>query len=312
MAQGDDTTREETQVRTDLGSRGPEGEQVSPGDVPDGAAVTAPHDDADTATDELATVTDTADATGADDASARPSVLPPDVAAARTAMHRRTTEIPIVTSRFAPVVATGFGEDDAADPLVDADAPASPEPAPSSGAHHRPHVVIERRAGLWFAIALLTVLLIGVSTLAAYLWHVSDEWRAQVEELTDVSYGLGDDLAAERETLAAAEERIDLLTDQLATSKDTVSRLQAENARWGDDAAFAQEQIGQLEDLIATGTAATSSLNRCIEANDQLVAYLEAPDDYDPEEIVAFEESVAELCTEANRAAQEFTTAAAQ
>lgn len=315
MAQGDDTTREETEVRTDRasGGRGPEPRHDVPAGPPAAdasPASSAPRhrsragspfppvsavDEDDPSTDELETV----DAT---EAPSRPSVLPPDVAAARTAMHRRTTEIPIVAVRY--------GEDEDVDPLADDEADA--EPADEAAPHgHRPHVVVERRAGLWFTIALLTVLLIGTATLAAYLWHVSDEWEAQVAELTDVSYGLGDDLATERETLAAAEDRIDLLNDQLATSKDTVTRLQAENARWGDDAVFAQEEISQLRDLIASGTAATGSLSRCIEAHDQLVEYLQTPDDYAPEEIVAFQDSVAELCTEAGRAAQEFTAAAA-
>ena len=304
MTNGDESTRESTQSQQGQGAGGGRREPGSRPGVPEGSNATGPTvTDVRTqdpitdepTTDELNTVLEV-------EAAPQPSVLPPDVAAARTAMHRRTTEIPIV-DRSHP-----YGEDDDVDPLVDDD----PAPEDTTPHAHRPHVVIERRAGLWFTISLLVVLLIGTSTLAAYLWHVSDEWKAQVEELTDVSYGLGADLADERETLVAAQERIDLLVDQLSTSKDTVSRLQAENARWGDDAEFAQEQITQLEDLVAQGSAATGSLTRCIEAHDQLITYLQAPEGYAPEEIEAFRVSVVELCTEATRVATEFRTAAAE
>ncbi len=312
MTNGDDGTREEVARRSRaFARRGRAGEpaRVEPASATDaskGASVAAngtSHasnrtvDDGNADTDELATVEAPEQA---DDVTEPARLSPPELAAARTAIHRRTMEIPLVDASHP------YGEDDDADPLTDEPVEEFPEHA------HRPHVVVERRAGLYFTISLLAVALIAVSALAAYLWHVSEEWEAQVDELTDVSYGLGDDLAAERQTLSDAQQRIELLTDQLSTSKDTVTRLQAENARWGDDAAFAQEQISQLETLIGDGSAATATLSRCIEAHDQLVTYLDTPDAFAPEEIAAFRTSVTELCTDAVRVAQEFRAEVAE
>ncbi|WP_296665645.1 hypothetical protein [Demequina sp.] len=159
-----------------------------------------------------------------------------------------------------------------------------------------------RSAGMIITIALMTVLLIGAAALIAYLWRVSDAWEAQVEDVTGVSYGLGEELAAEREALATAQQSIELLTAQLAASKDSVSRLQAQNAQWGDDAALAQEQIGLLEGTITDATAVANSLSRCIEGHEQLVTYLKTPEDYDPTELESFETSVTDLCTAAKDA----------
>ncbi|WP_062377448.1 hypothetical protein [Demequina pelophila] len=166
--------------------------------------------------------------------------------------------------------------------------------------HHAP--TRRRPVGLIITVALLSVLTLGASAFAAYLWHVSEEWRVQVEDITDVSYGLGADLAAEREALVTAQERIDLLSEQLATSKDTVSRLQAENAQWGDDAAFAQEQFALLQQDLAAAQTVSTSLKRCIEAHDQLLEYLDQPEDLEEGEVESFRTSVNDLCTQALRA----------
>lgn len=167
-------------------------------------------------------------------------------------------------------------------------------------------VRIERRARLYVAISVLLVLLIAAASFSAYLWHVSRAWEQRVSELTAVGYGLGQELTASRETVTEAQESIELLTDQLTASKDTVTRLQAENARWGDDAEFAQETIAGLEELLGTATAITGSLTRCIEGHDQLAVYLETPEAYEPEQLDEVRTSVTDLCTDATNQAVAF------
>ncbi len=232
-----------------------------------------------------------------------------DVDAARS----DTDEIPIVSGAAPGATPTAptdadhpFGEDD------DVDAAVEDEVEDEVDAHDREGVEQQPpSARLIVTIAIMTVLLIAASALVAYLWKVSDAWEARVNDLTDVSYGLGSDLADEQAALASANQSIDLLNDQLAASKDTVSRLQAENAQWGDDAAYAQEQIAALRSIIADATAVANSLNRCIEGHEQLVTYLESPDDYNPDELASFETSVTDLCTaakDANLALQQEVT----
>ena len=211
------------------------------------------------------------------------------------------------------------GGPDSHEPDADTDEiPLTPNADPTAHrAHHR------RPVGLIITVAVLTALLIGTSTLAAYLWHISEEWEQQVADITEISYGLGDDVAAARDALTAAEEQITLLSDQLATAKDSVTRLQAENAQWGDDAAFAQEEITLLESKLAEGTAVSTSLVRCIEAHDQLLTYVDAlesaqdepaggtppnttTETVDAGEVASYRESVVDLCTAARTASQAF------
>ncbi len=183
-----------------------------------------------------------------------------------------------------------FGEDDDADPVVadeDDEATAEAEAAYA----HRP-----RPVGLLVTVALLSVLLLTASALIAYLWRVSEAWEERVVEITEFSYGLGSDLATERDTLTTTQEQLALVSDQLAASKDTVSRLQAENAQWGDDAAYAQEQIAGLQEIITDATSVANSLGRCIQGHEQLAEYLSNPDDLKPKELRSFEQSVDELC----------------
>ncbi|WP_062384618.1 hypothetical protein [Demequina iriomotensis] len=205
-----------------------------------------------------------------------------------------TDEIPVVRAAVVDA-AHPFGEDDAADPVV---------PEPTADAAPEPQVVVHRSrpAALIVTLALMTVLLLGASALIAYLWRVSEAWEAQVAEMTDTSYELGEQVAAERDSLATTQSQLDLVTQQLNASKDTVSRLQAENAQWGDDAAFAQEEIAALETVITNATSVASSLSRCIEGHEQLADYLRSPDDYKPKEIASFADSVDALCTAASDA----------
>ncbi|WP_156160775.1 hypothetical protein [Demequina maris] len=183
-----------------------------------------------------------------------------------------------------------YGEDDDADPVVP-DEPEDEAAAAEAAYAHRP-----RPVGLVVTIAMLTVLLLAASALIAYLWRVSEAWEERVVEMTAYSYGLGEDLASERDTLTTTQEQLDLVSQQLSASKDTVSRLQAENAQWGDDAAYAQEQIAGLQEIITNATSVANSLSRCIQGHEQLAEYLANPDDLKPKELRSFEASVDELC----------------
>lgn len=206
-----------------------------------------------------------------------------------------TDEFEAVSDTAVPVdEAHRYGEDDDADPVVDL---ADPDDADPDAVHHRP-----RSAGLIVTVAIMTALLIAAAAFVAYLWRVSEAWELRVAELTQIGYDLGEQLAAERAALAEANQQIDLLDDQLTASKDTVLRLQAQNAQWGDDAAYAQEQILALEQLTVQASSVANSLSRCIEGHEQLVTYLQTPDDYEPEELESFRASVDELCSAATDA----------
>lgn len=231
-----------------------------------------------------------------------PASSPREDARAADPTHRDITdtdEFEAVSDAAVPVdEAHRYGEDDDADPVVDV---ADPDDVEPETVHHRP-----RSAGLIVTVAIMTALLIAAAAFVAYLWRVSEAWELRVTELTQIGYDLGEQLAAERAALAEANQQIDLLDDQLTASKDTVLRLQAQNAQWGDDAAYAQEQILALEELTVEASSVAISLSRCIEGHEQLVTYLQTPDDYAPEELESFRASVDELCTAATDAHLDF------
>ncbi|SEJ46256.1 hypothetical protein [Demequina mangrovi] len=212
------------------------------------------------------------------------------------AAHDRvdTDEIPVVGEAQVIDAAHRYGEDDAADPLIEPEA----EPDVEAARAAEPRIVVHRSrpVGLIVAVALMSVTLLAAITLSAYLWRVTEAWEAQVAEITDQAYALGAQVAAARESLTETEEQLDLVEQQLSASKDTVLRLQSENAQWGDDAAFAQEEIAALENVITDATSVAGSLSRCIEGHEQLEEYLRTPDDYDPDELESFATSVEALC----------------
>ncbi|MDN4473700.1 hypothetical protein [Demequina zhanjiangensis] len=161
-----------------------------------------------------------------------------------------------------------------------------------------------RRWILLTAFLGVTVLsLIGVSL---YLSDVVSQWELRTEELTEVNYDLGAQLADAQDTIEAQTTRIDVLTTQLNTAKDRITALANETANYDDDRAYTAQQIEQLEGLAATGAAVANALTRCIDGEEQLVTYLEDPENYEEEEILAFQESVEELCTAARDSNSEF------
>ncbi|WP_062294439.1 hypothetical protein [Demequina phytophila] len=219
--------------------------------------------------------------------------------------HVDTDEIPIVGAGAPkPTVdaAHPFGEDDDADPVVtdEDDASDSAHPAAEPGDNEEPAIEHRPRpVGLVVVVAMLTVLLLAASALIAYLWRVSNAWEERAVAITEANYDIGSELAQERDTLTVTQDQLDLVSQQLSTSKDTVTRLQAENAQWGDDAAYAQEEIAALQTIITNASAVATSLSRCIDGHTQLVEYLDNPDDIKPKELRAFRASVDELCQSA-------------
>ncbi len=178
-------------------------------------------------------------------------------------------------------------------------------PAPSSGtsapaaAHGAP---AQRRRRSRAAVVVLTLLLLAALGVGAYLWLTTVRWQedsaawearardhaAQAAALQAELDGVNAELLSAREQLAAATERITELAD--------------EKAQLGDETVAAQRYLDyQTRVSEAAGVVATA-LGQCIEAQSQLIGYLENRDAYDPEDLERFADDVQAVCDEATQA----------
>ncbi|GIG54320.1 hypothetical protein [Demequina activiva] len=156
-----------------------------------------------------------------------------------------------------------------------------------------------RRAGWIVTTVLLLLLLTGSVLLNWHLWTTTDEWQARADALTDVNYDLGERLSREEQTTMQLGSEIDLLTQQLATSNQRVIDLGASKASAEDASEYASQQIDQLTTSLTNASAVANALHRCVDGQQQLVTYLENPDNYEPEELADYAQSVRQLCAAA-------------
>ncbi|WP_062134550.1 hypothetical protein [Demequina aestuarii] len=155
----------------------------------------------------------------------------------------------------------------------------------------------------WIAATIVFMLLFGgAAALDWYLWNTSDEWEERAGVLTDVNYDLGARLSSEQQTTLQLTSEIDLLTQQLATSNQKVTDLSSEKASAVDESAVYQQEIDALETSVSSAAGVANALHRCVDGQQELVTYLRDAENYDPEELAAFSDSVRELCAEAEGA----------
>lgn len=158
------------------------------------------------------------------------------------------------------------------------------------------------RAG-WIAATFIFFLLFGsAATLDWYLWDRAQEWEEHSHKLTEVNYDLGSRLASEQQTTMQLNSEIDLLTQQLATSNQTVTALSAEKAGAVDQTALHQQEIESLRDTLVSAGSVANSLHRCVDEQQQLAEVLRDSENYEPEDLENFSDSVSTLCDAAEQA----------
>ncbi|WP_062203184.1 hypothetical protein [Demequina salsinemoris] len=159
----------------------------------------------------------------------------------------------------------------------------------------------------WIMVTtLLAITVLSLTGVAIYLTDVVDQWEVRSDELTAANYDLGDKVASQKESIASLTEQIDILTNQLSTAQDSINELASQSANSDDDLAYAQQRIEILSGYASTGAAVANALSRCLDGEQQLVKYLQSPDDYDEAEVAAYADSVDELCTAARKSNSDF------
>jgi outer membrane murein-binding lipoprotein Lpp len=148
----------------------------------------------------------------------------------------------------------------------------------------------------------LTLLLLAALGVGAYLWLTtvrwqqdSAAWEARAREEAGRVAALQAELDGVNAELVAARE-------QLATATDRITQLADEKAQLGDENVASQKYLDyQTRVTEAAGVVATA-LGECIEAQSQLIGYLENRDAYDPADLDRFAGDVQGLCDQAKRA----------
>ncbi len=157
-------------------------------------------------------------------------------------------------------------------------------------------ILVSHRTRWIIVTSLLVLLLAGAAYFIYYLWNVSDEWAAQVDDVTAQNYDLGSRLATEQEQVVSLQADLDETTQQLRAVQQRVLDLSADIAARDDNAEFYARQINDLSAVLSTASSVTNALNQCIENKTQLAVYLENAEDYDPAELAQFESGVKTQC----------------
>ncbi len=170
-----------------------------------------------------------------------------------------------------------------------------------------------RRQRLWIiATSVLGVLLITAGIIIYRLVDVSNQWETQVEDVKAQNFDLGQRLAEEQAQVVALQGQADLVTEQLRTAQQRVLELADNVAQRDDNAEFYARQITDLTDILATASAVSNSLNKCVDYKEQLIGYLKTPENYDPTEVTTFEAGVTKVCDAATSANVDLQTVLAQ
>lgn len=125
-----------------------------------------------------------------------------------------------------------MSEDSAATPRH----PASPPDGasvPVSNAPPAPVAAPKHRRTRWWWIA-GTLALVSLAGLCAYLIVVADQWRSRVDDLTEISTSLGQQVADETAARENAEDAASTLQSQLDTATARITDLANEEANATD------------------------------------------------------------------------------
>ncbi|MGV8965483.1 MAG: hypothetical protein ACOH2F_04315 [Cellulomonas sp.] len=165
----------------------------------------------------------------------------------------------------------------------------------------------QRRRRPWALVAVSVLLVIALG-LVGYLWTTTRGYQDLAASTEDQARVIGTDLATTRTELDGATAELAGVRAQLATAQARITALADEKAQVSDDRE-AQRQLVDYQQRVsvAAGTVA-SALERCIQGQDQLIAYLKNAGAYTLADLTTFESQVTGLCqsaTEANQSLQD-------
>lgn len=176
-------------------------------------------------------------------------------------------------------------------PLVE-HAHLAPPPAP----RHR------RRAWTVVTVSALSVLLVATGALATYLWILTDRQDQRSAEIEAQARVIGTELATLRSEHEGTLGELAGVSDQLATAQERITQLADEKAQVGDDREVQRQLVDYQARVSQAAANVASALSTCIDAQNQLITYLEDAASYDPADLERFKGDVQGVCAAATEA----------
>lgn len=181
--------------------------------------------------------------------------------------------------------------------------PAADEHAHPAGehAHVAPPPAPRHRRRPW-AVVILSILLVAVTALSAYLWVRTVRYERYADDIEAQARVIGTELATLRSEHEGTVAELAAVNDQLATAQSRITELADEKAQVGDDREVQRQLVDYQERVSQAAANVASALSTCIDAQDQLIDYLGDAASYDPEDLDRFKGEVQGVCATATEA----------
>ncbi len=161
--------------------------------------------------------------------------------------------------------------------------------------------------------ALGIALLSGVG-LTVYLYQSARAWRDQADDYLREAQHLGQELSTTRSDLTGAQAELAAVRDQLAAAHQRITELASEKAQISDEWEITQQLVDYQERISNAAGDVALALDQCVRSQQELIGYLAraaeppspgaspSPPPYDPAQLEQFESDVEAFCQEASEA----------
>ncbi|MBE1876483.1 hypothetical protein IHE71_12270 [Myceligenerans sp. TRM 65318] len=145
-------------------------------------------------------------------------------------------------------------------------------------------------------------MLVLALVLAGYLWVTTTQWQRTAGEWEAEAHRYASEAATLEQQLDGANAELAAARDQLATATGRISELANEKAQLGDENVASRQHLDYQARVSEAAAKVAVALGQCVDAQDQLIGYLEDADAYDAADLTRFKNQVGDLCDKASDA----------
>ncbi|MBU5422597.1 hypothetical protein KQI48_07965 [Cellulomonas hominis] len=149
---------------------------------------------------------------------------------------------------------------------------------------------------------MLAVLLAAVTALSTYLWIRTVRYEEYAADIEQQARDIGTELATLRAEHEGTVGELTAVNEQLTTAQERITQLADEKAQVGDDREVQRQLVDYQARISQAAANVASALSTCIDAQNQLITYLEDAASYDPADLERFKGDVQGVCKAATDA----------